>query len=122
VFEKGGQMNLCDRPSAQAGTSAESLVYTIPVKSLIILGNCDMVYFLMRSKNVEHERNQVKTTSTDFLESYNTMIPFGFPKATTALMKKFQASHPLLFKHGDSWSIDKHRKRLMDWLSTHHVA
>jgi len=74
----------------------------------------------MKSKNLEYERNQIRTTSVSFLETYNNMLPSGFPRASVELLKKFQAAHPVLFKHGNEWSIDKHRKRLMDWLSTHH--
>jgi len=74
----------------------------------------------MRSKNLEYEHNQIRTTSVSFLEAYNNMLPSGFPRASVELLKKFQVAHPVLFKHGNEWSIDKHRKRLMDWLSTHH--
>lgn len=66
--------------------------------------------------NTELKLNEVKTSLADFMESYNKSIPAGFPRPSVKLLKTFQALHPMLFKHGDEWSIDKHRKRLMDWL------
>ena len=60
--------------------------------------------------------NEAKTSLADFMESYNKSIPGGFPRPSPKLLKTFQELHPMLFKHGDEWSIDKHRKRLMDWL------
>lgn len=53
------------------------------------------------------------------MESYNKSIPVSFPHASLKTLKKFQVTHPILFKHGDEWSIDKHRKRLMDWLPSY---
>ena len=50
------------------------------------------------------------------METYNKSIPDGFPVVSVSILKKFQALHPILFKNGDEWSIDKHRKKLMDWL------
>ncbi|MDO8572637.1 MAG: hypothetical protein Q7S11_02580 [bacterium] len=43
-------------------------------------------------------------------------MPEGFPRASTALLKKFQSAHAMLFKNGDLWSLEQHRKKLMDWL------
>ncbi|MDO8523491.1 MAG: hypothetical protein Q7S12_04425, partial [bacterium] len=60
--------------------------------------------------------NQNVTTLAVFVESYNKSVPEGFPKASAKSLRKFQAAYPTLFKNGDDWSIDKHRKKLMDWL------
>ncbi len=73
----------------------------------------------MRTKNIELELNQNKTSLPDFLESYNKSIPVSFPHASIKILKQFQALHPILFKHGNEWSIDRHRKRVMDWLPSH---
>ena len=54
-----------------------------------------------------------------FLESYNQSIPVSFPRASVKTLKQFQVVHPVLFKHGEEWSIDRHRKRLMDWLASY---
>ncbi len=76
----------------------------------------------MRSKNKELEMNQLVVPLQDFLESYNRSIPAGFPRATVKSLREFQTTYPLLFKSSEQWSIDKHRKRLMDWLSSHQDA
>ncbi|TSC69860.1 MAG: hypothetical protein G01um101470_943 [Parcubacteria group bacterium Gr01-1014_70] len=71
---------------------------------------------MIGKKNRDLEINQMGTTLSVFMETYNKSIPAGFPPASVPTLKKFQALHPVLFKKGDEWSIDKHRKKLMDWL------
>ncbi|KKU29164.1 hypothetical protein A3I36_00395 [Candidatus Giovannonibacteria bacterium RIFCSPLOWO2_02_FULL_45_28] len=68
------------------------------------------------------EQNKTIVTLADFLTAYNKSSPEGFPRATAAVLRKFQAVHPTLFKHGDNWSIEKHRKKLMDWLPSYQNA
>lgn len=55
-----------------------------------------------------------------FFASYNQNLPIGFPRASLSLLKEFQLTHPALFKKGDLWSVARHRKKLLDWLHTHH--
>ena len=73
----------------------------------------------MRSRDHTRELNEQATPLPAFLESYNQSIPDGFPRASVQTLKRFQAAYPALFRRGDLWSIDKHRKRLMDWLASH---
>ena len=73
----------------------------------------------MKSKSPELEQNQAITSLAVFIGNYNGSIPKGFPSATVRALKQFQITHPRLFKKDNEWSIDKHRKRLMDWLSSH---
>ena len=75
-------------------------------------------WHIMKWKNKELEKNQMKTSLAVFMEAYNQKIPQGFPQATVETLKKFKASCPALFKNGNEWSILRHRKRLMDWLSS----
>lgn len=75
----------------------------------------------MRRKTDELKINQVKTLLLIFMESYNKGIPVHFPRPSVKILKIFQMSHPALFKHGDTWSIDKHRKKLMDWLPSYYT-
>ena len=70
------------------------------------------------AKDNELKLNQNGTTMLVFMESYNNSIPITFPRATAKALKQFQTLHPTLFKR-DEWSIDRHRKHLMDWLLTH---
>ncbi|MBI4132580.1 MAG: hypothetical protein HY473_00565 [Candidatus Sungbacteria bacterium] len=74
----------------------------------------------MKQNNRELELNQTGTTLSIFMASYNQNLPQGFPRASVKALQEFQVTHPLLFKRGDEWSIDRHRKRLMDWLSSRH--
>ena len=76
----------------------------------------------MKRKSFELELNQVEISLNDFIESYNKTIPASFPRASVTALREFQISHPILFKKGGGWSVDKHRKRLMDWLSSYHYA
>ncbi len=70
----------------------------------------------MKSKSNELEQNQAITSLVVFIENYNKSLPKDFPRATTKALKQFQITHSAFFKKNDDWSIEKHRKRLMDWL------
>ncbi|MEK7614739.1 MAG: hypothetical protein AAB428_03680 [Patescibacteria group bacterium] len=70
----------------------------------------------MKKYGKELAESQAQISLLDFLKSYNKNIPVSFPKATASLLKKFKESHPMLFKNGDFWSLDQHRKKTMDWL------
>ena len=70
----------------------------------------------MKSRSNEFEQNQAITSLSVFIENYNKSVPEGFPHATTKALKQFQTTHSALFKNPDDWSIEKHRKRLIDWL------
>jgi hypothetical protein len=59
--------------------------------------------------------SQIQISVSDFLKSYNKNIPAGFPHASLTLLEKFKSENPLFFKHGDMWSLDEHRKKVMDW-------
>ena len=74
---------------------------------------------MARSKNIEFEQNQIVTELPVFLTSYNSSLPAGFPRASKNMLKKFQQTHPSLFKDINEWSITKHGKKLMDWLSSY---
>ena len=62
------------------------------------------------------KESEIQISLADFLKSYNQNMPASFPRASTALLRKFQGAHETLFKNGDMWSLDQHRKKLMDWL------
>ena len=70
----------------------------------------------MKKYAEELKISEAQIPLSDFMKSYNDNIPMGFPHATTSLLKKFRELHTTLFKHGDLWSLDQHRKKLMDWL------
>ncbi len=60
--------------------------------------------------------NEKPLSIAEFLETYNKLTPVGFPLATIAKLQKFKEEHLSLFKTGGSWTLDQHRKRLIDWL------
>jgi len=81
----------------------------------------NMLYLIfMKRRDAEQEANKTLTSLMSFATTYNKTLPVGFPHASGKDFRAFQMAYPVLFKDGNSWSIDKHRKRFMDWHSTHH--
>ena len=72
----------------------------------------------MKRDTKQQEINEALVSLASFGEAYNGMLPVGFPRATDKILREFQLAYASLFRNGDSWSIDKHRKRFMDWHST----
>ena len=70
-------------------------------------------------KKDELNPNLIETSLPMFMEVYNRNIPAGFPRPSVKILKVFQSLHPMLFKNEGKWSIEKHRKRLMDWLPSY---
>lgn len=55
-------------------------------------------------------------TSDEFVESFNKNMPKGYPLVSSEILQKFKECHANLFKTGGGWSLDQHRKRMIDWL------
>lgn len=70
----------------------------------------------MKSLLRETPLNELPISMGEFLRSYNKNIPEDFPKASTPLLHKFKDANAALFKRGELWSLDLHRKKVMDWL------
>ncbi len=70
----------------------------------------------MKLPDLDRIRSEAQITLADFLKSYNKDLPAAFPRASAATLKQFQSSHTGLFKSDKMWSLDQHRKRVMDWL------
>ncbi len=70
----------------------------------------------MKKYGEELKISEKRVSLAVFLKSYNDGLPTGFPKASSALLKKFKETHPLFFKHGNLWSLDEHRKKIVDWM------
>lgn len=68
-------------------------------------------------KEAKDYQNQISLA--DFLTSFNKNMPASFPQVTETLLLKFKEEHTVLFKNTDTWSLDLHRKRLIDWLPKH---
>jgi len=52
----------------------------------------------------------------EFIESYNLLFNVPQDKANIGLCNLYKNEHPNDFKTS-GWSIEKHRKRFMDWMS-----
>jgi len=70
----------------------------------------------MKRPREDQRISQLQIPLSEFLESYNKNMPASFPRASKELLEKFKEDHPVLFKNGDLWSLDQHRKKLIDWL------
>jgi hypothetical protein len=70
----------------------------------------------MKLPDVDRIRSEELVSIKDFLKSYNKDLPSIFPAVSMPLLKEFRQTHLSLFTHGEMWSLDQHRKKVMDWL------
>ncbi|MFA6503147.1 MAG: hypothetical protein WCT45_02740 [Candidatus Paceibacterota bacterium] len=76
----------------------------------------------MRTPDLDRERSEKKRPLADFLKLYNENLPLAFPRASLELLKEFKSGHAALFPNGSVWSLDQHRRKVMDWLRSHESA
>lgn len=74
---------------------------------------------MVKKIDLNAQKNEKLTTPADFIEMYNKGLPPRFPRATLEDLEIFRAQHARLFNEKGEWSIDKFRKRFMDWLSSY---
>lgn len=72
----------------------------------------------MKGPDVDRMRSEQKRSLAEFLALYNDQLPPEFPRATTALLAEYESRYAEQFKDG-LWSLDLHRKKIMDWLPGH---
>ena len=70
----------------------------------------------------EQEINFAEMTLVEFANYYNQNIPASFPRATKEALEEFKSTHATMFDASDLWTIDKHRRRLMDWLPSYRAV
>ena len=70
----------------------------------------------MKRPDIDKERSEKSLSLSSFLKSYNEGLPLAFPRASLPLLREFREAHKTIFKGNDSWSLDQHRKKVMDWL------
>jgi len=70
----------------------------------------------MKTPDLEKERSEKKLTIGDFLKTYNDDLPTEFPRASIPSLKEFRETFPGFFKRDETWSLEQHRKKFMDWL------
>jgi len=64
----------------------------------------------------EIKLNEIALSLSEFMASFNQNMPESFLQVTEELLVKFREEHKGLFRKGGSWSLDQHRKKVMDWL------
>ena len=70
----------------------------------------------MRTPDVDRIRSEQSRSLGEFVKLYNENLPSAFPKVSSALMRQFKSGHETLFKSDGIWSLDIHRKKVMDWM------
>lgn len=73
----------------------------------------------MKGPDLDRVRSEQKRSLSEFLTLYNAGLPAQFPRASAALLEQFKSAFPTLFKADGLWSLDQHRKKIMDWLPAH---
>lgn len=73
----------------------------------------------MKSPDLDRARSERELTLPEFLACYNENLPTSFPRASLPFLKEFRLRYPGLFKVTGAWSLDVHRKKVMDWLPAH---
>jgi len=73
---------------------------------------------MKKRKNEGPDVTLLAMTTADFAKYYNQNLPESFPRVSTKMLTEFRTGHPSLFKNEDTWTIDMHRKKLMDWLAS----
>ncbi|MBU2103893.1 hypothetical protein KKD81_02455 [Patescibacteria group bacterium] len=73
----------------------------------------------MRSPDVDRIRCEKQLNLPAFVKAYNEDLPEQFPQATLELLQEFKKQNTSLFKQSRTWSLDQHRKKVMDWLPAH---
>lgn len=73
----------------------------------------------MLGKTPDPKTHEIPISLRDFLDSFNKNMPAEFPQITEEQLLEFKRDHASLFKNGNLWSLDLHRKRIIDWLPQH---
>lgn len=59
---------------------------------------------------------KIVSEQTKFIKDYNLLFNVPDNKATKVICEKYRNEHTNEFKNSD-WSIERHRKKFMDWMS-----
>ncbi len=70
----------------------------------------------MKGPDLDKERSEKKHTLAEFLALYNGGLPPLFPRASADILQIYKTQYSSQFKTDGLWSLDLHRKKLMDWL------
>lgn len=70
----------------------------------------------MKNYPKELKLNEIPLSLSEFLKSFNQNMPANFPQVSEKQLLMFKKEHEVLFRKGNTWSLDQHRKKVMDWL------
>ena len=70
----------------------------------------------MKAPDLDKLRSEKDRTLEEFVTLYNENLPSSFPHASNSLLEEFRKTHSSFFKAPNVWSLEQHRKRVMDWL------
>jgi hypothetical protein len=79
------------------------------------LQNYDIIKLMKKDSELQ-KLNETLLSLPEFLKSFNENIPVNFPRASEERLWQFKKEHGALFRKSDSWSLDQHRKKVIDWL------
>jgi hypothetical protein len=71
---------------------------------------------IMRDNSKELKLNEIPLSLADFLKSFNQNMPDNFLQVSEEMLIKFKNEHEALFQKNNMWSLDQHRKKVIDWL------
>ena len=69
----------------------------------------------MKAPDLDKERSEESHTLIEFHKLYNEGLPLAFPQVSVAQLEEFRKTHASFFR-ANVWSLDLHRKKVMDWL------
>ena len=70
----------------------------------------------MLGKEKDPKLHEVLIPLAEFLKSFNQNMPSHFPQVSEAQLLEFKKDHGSFFKNGNLWSLEQHRKKVIDWL------
>lgn len=73
----------------------------------------------MLGPDFDRIHSEQKRSLAEFIALYNAGLPSEFPRVTPTLLERYRLAYPSQFKPDGLWSLDLHRKRVMDWLPEH---
>lgn len=70
----------------------------------------------MKIPDLDRANSEKPLTRPEFIRLYNDGLPEQFPRISPSILDAFSENYPSLFRTGQPWSLDQHRKKVMDWL------
>lgn len=75
-----------------------------------------LYYLHMKTPDFDRIRCEEQRSISDFCGEYNKDLPESFTRASVSLLAEYRRSHPEAFRMSGTWTLDQHRKKIIDWL------